>query len=383
MSSSATLQRLQQLLDGGVREGVFPSAQAVVSQRGTRLAEHSAGEASTETCFDLASLTKVMATLPLFMELWANETLTPEMPLSRFEADSPVAKAGATVGDLLYHRAGLPAFVPLFDKALRAVPALTHPDCPADRRRRSATEVVADAWRTPVVSPCGTRTVYSDVGFLLLGSLIARVAGSPLDQLFARRVAGPLGLRCRYHRLSQLPADAREAAPTGTERPRPPAPGQEGMWRSENPAPSGPGEVDDDNAFVLDGVAGHAGLFGTATAVGAFGQAVLEELQGAGRWAPAELWHRAVRRDSSISGSSRAMGFDTPSPPSSAGALLGNRPPGAVGHLGFTGVSLWIDLGRQLVVALCTNRTAMGRTDLRIRDFRPRFHDELMQTLDL
>jgi CubicO group peptidase (beta-lactamase class C family) len=132
----------------------------------------------------------------------------------------------------------------------------------------------------------------------------------------------------------------------------------------------------------MEGVAGHAGLFGTAADVAAFGQAVLQECGGAGRLAPAAYWAAALRRDTATPGSTRALGFDTrhpgdPQDGSSAGRLIGMVPPGAVGHTGYTGTSLWVDRGRDLVVALCTNRTAgpRGRGEGRMREFRPRFHD--------
>jgi CubicO group peptidase (beta-lactamase class C family) len=131
--------------------------------------------------------------------------------------------------------------------------------------------------------------------------------------------------------------------------------------------------VDDDNAWAMDGVAGHAGLFSTAQDVAHFGQAVLEELEGAGRLAPPESWQRALTREATVPGSTRALGFDTPSAEgSSGGRHLSAR---AVGHLGFTGTSLWVDPARALVVALLSNRTLPGRHNLGIRDFRPRFHD--------
>jgi CubicO group peptidase (beta-lactamase class C family) len=154
--------------------------------------------------------------------------------------------------------------------------------------------------------------------------------------------------------------------------------------------PSPPGEVDDDNAWVMDGVAGHAGLFGTAPDVAALGQAVLDDRDGAGRLAPPGLWAAALARDRTTPGSTRALGFDTREPgdpggASSAGRRLGARAPGAVGHTGFTGTSLWIDLARRVVVALCTNRTAgpRGRAETGIREFRPRFHDAVVEALDL
>ena len=170
-------------------------------------------------------------------------------------------------------------------------------------------------------------------------------------------------------------------------RPREPAPGQENLWSIE-PRPTFPGEVDDDNAWAMDGVAGHAGLFGTASDVAKFGQAILEEFEGAGKLAPQASWQRALAPDSDTPGSTRALGFDTPSPPdfpqpSSAGKYIGRASPGAIGHTGFTGVSLWIDLSRRLVVALCTNRTLTGRKELGIREFRPQFHDAVVESLGL
>jgi CubicO group peptidase (beta-lactamase class C family) len=140
--------------------------------------------------------------------------------------------------------------------------------------------------------------------------------------------------------------------------------------------PTRPAEVDDDNAWAMDGVSGHAGLFGTALDVAKTGQAVLE-----GRLASPVPWGRDVGTPDST----RALGFDTPS---AEGATCGPRfgragPKGAIGHTGFTGTSLWIDLDRELVVALCTNRVALGRANVKIREFRPRFHEAVLDELHL
>jgi CubicO group peptidase (beta-lactamase class C family) len=385
---------LQALLDEGVAAGVFPCAAAVVLHRSRRAFEGAAGGATPRTVFDLASLTKVLATTPVFLTLWRDGVLAPETPVGRVLPEAAAGRAGVTVADLLAHRAGLPAFLPLFAPVLRATPRLFEPGCPPFVRAAIRAEVVARALAVPPETPSGTRAVYSDVGFVVLGELLARAAGQALDALFVERVAGPLGLGVRFHRLSTCearvppaaaPADAPDGlviAPTGRTRPREPAPGQEGLWEPFAPQPSPAGEVDDDNAWVMDGVAGHAGLFGTAADVAAFGQVVLDDLAGARRLAPPGHWATALRRDAATPGSTRALGFDTrvPGDPEgeiSAGRLVGTVPPGAVGHTGFTGTSLWIDLGRRLVVALCTNRTGgpRGRAEGRIREFRPRFND--------
>lgn len=381
---------LQSLLDEGVAEGVFPSAQAVVLHQGSKVFDGVAGNASAQTPFDLSSLTKVLCTGALLMRAWGQGRLGPDAKVSRVLPDAAAAQAGVTVADLLFHRSGLPAWVPYFMPVMRAVPELRAVDCPPSVREEVRAEVVHAVKASGLVGKRGEKAVYSDVGFILLGELLAEAAGMPLDALYESEVAGPLGLGASFHRLSSVQDASRAAwslcAPTSTRRPREPAPGQEGGWEALGWVKSPPGEVDDDNAWVLDGVAGHAGLFGTAGDVARFGQAVLDELDGAGRLAPAVLWRRALERDPSTPNSSRAMAFDTPSgtatEPSSAGARLAASPGGVVGHLGFTGTSLWVDLGRRLVVALCTNRTFPGRQGTGIRSFRPKFHDAAVQALE-
>ncbi|MBX5484376.1 MAG: beta-lactamase family protein [Myxococcaceae bacterium] len=376
---------IQPLLEEGVRSGVFPAAQAVVYRFGRRAFQGVAGDARANTFFDLASLTKVMATTPVFMHLWAKGRLGPDTEVRRFFPDAPIAKAGARLSDLLYHRAGLPAFVPFFSDVVRAHPGLLDEGCPAALRAQVRAEVVARAVATEPVQRLAQAALYSDVGFILLGEILARVGDRPLDELFEAYVATPLELGAHFRRLSRGPsAKPQDVAPTGHTRPREPAPGQESLWPAfERTVPARPGEVDDDNAWVLDGVAGHAGLFGTAHDVARFGQAILGELEGDSKIAPAVLWERALNRDPKTPGSSRAFGFDTPAEPKSSGRYIGDAPPGAVGHLGFTGSSLWIDRARSLVVALCTNRTYNGRGNTQIREFRPRFHDAVVEALRL
>ena len=379
--------RLQALLEGGVQDGVFPAAQASVFHDGREVGLASVGTGH-DTPFDLASLTKILCTAPAFLALWAEGKVGPSTPVSRWIDGSPLAKHGATLGDLLAHRSGLPAWVPFFAVVLHTVPELRRVDCPAATRLGVRSEVRDAAAREPLEAAPGTHTLYSDVGFLLAGEMLAEAAGAPLDAVHAR-LSEKLGVGTHFHRLSTRGHDSRDpcrgawdALPvTGALSPRPPAPGQENRWGSLESAPSRAGEVDDDNAWVMDGVSGHAGLFGTATEVARFGQRVLEELDGAGRLAPASLWERAV---TPVPGGSHGLGFDTPSgEASSAGSFLGRRPPGAFGHLGYTGTSLWVDRARRLSVALLTNRTALGRENLKIQEFRPAFHDAVLRALAL
>lgn len=358
------------MLERGVAEKVFPAAQAVVIQAGKTAFEGAAGDASLETVFDLASLTKILCTTALFMTGWEKGELAPTDSLR----------------DLLYHRSGLPAFLPFFEGALRAFPELIQATCASEIRNRARQRVIEEAKLQHPLARAGVVTRYSDIGFILLGDQLERRLGKRLDALFLERIGRPLGLGARFRPLEgpqNLDAPYR-IAPTGRIRPRPPAPGQEGLWNIQVQAPSPAGEVDDDNAWAMGGVAGHAGLFGTAWDLAKFGQAVLEDLEGAGRMASSAIWRQAIQVDSTLPGSTRALGFDTPNRTgtSSAGRLLGNGPLGAVGHLGFTGVSLWIDLSRQLVVALCSNRTYLGRDNLLIHSFRPRFHDAAVRELE-
>lgn len=357
--------KLDALIEEGERAGVFPLARGCVFVRGHQVWE--GGNAPAGTVFDLASVTKTMATTALALTLKVDL----RSPLSKF---LPTARAAhVTLEDLLFHRAGLPAFLPFFAKTMTDIPQLFDADCPLKLRAAGRKHLVDQVLATAPTRAVGQEAVYSDLGFILLGEALAAAAGAPLDTLFHAQVATPLGLSAHYRPLSAPPPLPPSLAPTGRTRPREPAVGQEGLWNV--PArDTRPGEVDDDNAWCLDGVSGHAGLFGTALDVARFGQAVLD-----GKLRPPSPWGR----DAATPKSTRALGFDTPSDEgASCGARFGRAgPKGAIGHLGFTGISLWIDLDRALVVALCTNRVALGRANLAIRDFRPRFHDAVLDAL--
>ncbi|MBL9037055.1 MAG: beta-lactamase family protein [Archangium sp.] len=336
------MTRAAVLLHEGVASRVFQHARAVVMHRGKTVFDD--GTTSAGAKFDLASVTKVMSTTALLCRLG----VSPQVRVG--EAFPEAASAHLTVADLAFHRSGLPAFVPFF---AHREPAL------------------AAALRVAPVAPPKTTAVYSDIGFILLGAMLEKLHGAPLDALFQRHVAEPFGLTASHFRRVSTSKPDPLVVSTGGTRPREPAPGQEGLW-SVTSGPSSDGDVDDDNAYVLDGVAGHAGLFATAADVARFGQAVLE-----GRIASPVGWER----DGSTPGSTRAFGFDTPSVDApSCGPRFGPR---AIGHLGFTGTSLWIDFDRELVVALLTNRVIFGRANVQIRAFRPRFHEAVLDDLGL
>lgn len=358
------MKRLEELLAAGVREQVFSLARAEVLYEGRRV--FSGGNAQEDTVFDLASLTKVVCTTALCLELKLFGPLRRWLPTASVDVDTM---------DLLFHRSGLPPFLQYFEQEMKAHPELFDADCPVRVREAVRFSVLSRALETRPEAAPGEKAIYSDVGFILLGAALEAASGRRLDELFAERIAEPLGLSAGFRRLSQALPLPESLADTGNTRPREHAPGQEGSFDVPF-RPGRRGEVDDDNAWCLEGVSGHAGLFGTAHDVATFGQAVL-----GGELSPPVPWHR----DAATPGSTRACGFDTPGEEApSCGARFGKKGPrGAIGHLGFTGTSLWIDLDRQLVVALLTNRVALGRANLKIREFRPRFHEAVLDALSL
>ncbi|MBI3543842.1 MAG: serine hydrolase, partial [Deltaproteobacteria bacterium] len=209
------------------------------------------------------------------------------------------------------------------------------------------------------------QAVYSDLGFLLLGWILEKISAQPLERLFEARVAAGLGLQSlRYLPLGRAPIPL-DTIPT-----------EDCPWRKHVLR----GEVHDDNCYVLGGVAGHAGIFGTVADTHALGRRWLGALNGTDSWlgqaTAARFWER-----SKVAGSTRALGWDGVSPSgSSSGKYFG---PSSRGHLGFTGTSIWIDPEKDLVVTLLTNRVHPTRSNEKIKGFRPLFHDTLLTELGL
>jgi CubicO group peptidase (beta-lactamase class C family) len=292
--------------------------------------------------FDLASLTKVMATTPLILLLAQDGVIRLDDPLTHFGPD--FAFPDLRLMHLLTHQSGLPAWLDLSASA-----------GPADRLR-----IIRDAARE--FRP-GTRTLYSDCNYVVLGHLVERLYAAPLHRVFAREVAEPLG----------LPAAAFGPVPPETAA------------ATELDAATGlpfRGVVHDENARAAGGVLGHAGLFGTVEDLLVFGDVLVRAGRTAGGrlWmAPAvvEAWLRP-RPPAEPGQEVRTIGFQVPHPLASAGDFLSPR---AVGHTGFTGTSLWIDPEREVVLALLTNRVHPSRANDRHIRLRPRFHNAVMGDL--
>ncbi len=309
-----------------------------------------------ETLFDIASLTKVMATTPLVLGAHRDGVLRLDDPLRRFYPTVRRDVGAVTVRQLLSHSGGFAAWSPLY--------TMLGAGGTAWQRRRHATALIV---QEPLAYRPGQASVYSDLGFIVLGDILETCYGQSLEVLFEQRVARPLHLRRVAYRPLDASASGGEASAfAATER---------CDWRGRVLS----GEVHDANAWAMGGVAAHAGLFATAAGVWEFACAMLEAAAGRRGWLPAALLRRSWQRQDAPSGTTRALGWDTPTPGrSSAGSFFSAK---AVGHLGFTGCSLWIDLERQVSVVLCTNRVHPSRRADSMARLRPRVHDLVMGAL--
>lgn len=246
-----------------------------------------------------------------------------------------------TIRHLLAHSSGLPAYEKLF---LRA---------------SNRDDLLMGAFAVPLKHAPGTHAEYSDVGFVLLGLALERLAGEELDGFCQREIFGPLGMSHTTYNPS--PAWKPQIPPTADDQ----------TFRKRVIQ----GEVNDENASVMGGVAGHAGVFSTASDLATFAHAMLQGGTQIVRPATVALF---TRRELSPAGTSRALGWDTPSAPSQSGKYFSSR---SFGHLGYTGTSLWIDAERQISITLLTNRTWPDSSNKAITEIRPRFHDAVMEAL--
>jgi CubicO group peptidase (beta-lactamase class C family) len=368
------LERVDAYLRQTIAAGVVPGAVLCVAHRGQIVWHQAYGAAALvpqwrpmqrQTLFDIASLTKVVATTSLVLVAHHEGVCSVDDSLQRFYPRLANTVLGAvTLRQLLAHTGGLEAWCPLYQELLPAGPQ-QHDGATGRARRCRAVKLILQ--RPLAVAP-GSRTLYSDLGFIVLADILERQYQQPLETLFLQRVVHPLGLGAVAYR------------PLGGTAPLPPCPDAYAAteacpWRGRLLV----GEVHDENAWAMGGVAGHAGLFATAEALWRFAQALLETAAGRGNWLPAALLQESWQRLPSPPESTRALGWDTPTPGrSAAGAYF---PPRSIGHLGFTGCSLWIDLEHQVTVVLCTNRVHPTRQAAGITGLRPAVHNLIMHEL--
>lgn len=321
-----------ELLTAAVADGGIPGAAAAVGVRNATLARWVVGEADTmpalpmraRTVFDLASLTKVVATTTVTLSLVA---------AGRLDLDGAVPLPGypslraVTVRQLLAHISGLPPSVEFY------------------RWCGTRDQLLSALRATPLPHPPGSVVAYSDLGFMVLGELVASVAGEPLDRAFAHRVATPLGLARMAFNPAAGPFAATEPAADGVP------------YR---------GIVHDENARVLGGVAGHAGLFAPLADVARFAAWWVSDSDGP---VPKELRVAATAcQTAAAEGGCRGLGWVRQGDPFD---ILGTRwPPGSVSHTGFTGTSLAFDPGSGAWLVLLTNAVHFGRDATAIKKLR-------------
>jgi CubicO group peptidase (beta-lactamase class C family) len=340
----------RQVLERAIVDRAFPAAVVEVGTAQQSLWREAFGHLSfapgavatrEDTWFDLASLTKVLSTTPLIMRmierggLGLDDPVAEHVPLWR---DRHAGDA-VTIGDLLAHCSGLPAHLPLF------------------REHSGRREFERAICGTPLTYEPRSASVYSDLGFMLLGFILEDAASLPVQfDTLMRQMGGIQDLQFQ-------PPQALRAKV---------APTREDEWRGRLLV----GEVDDDNAWALGGAAGHAGLFGTVQPVGDCARHLLQILEGKQGAFQERTLRTFITRRADIPSSSRALGWDTMLPTSSCGTRMSPR---AFGHVGFTGTSLWIDPDSAIYVVLLTNRVHPKADNNAIRQVRPALHDAVRE----
>lgn len=354
------MQHVDTLMQQAVTNNVFPGAVLLVSRENSVVFHKAYGVADRftrravthETVFDLASLTKPLATTLAVMLLIQQNRLALAHRLGAvlpaFGADE---KSAITINHLLYHISGLPDYRPYYKDLERL---------PFDQRQEALHNLLVNE---TLIHPIGERVLYSDIGFMILAWLIERICADRLDRIASEMIYEPLGLDNLY--FAGLNGSQSRDLFAATEQ---------CPWRNQLLV----GQVHDENAYVVGGVQGHAGLFGTAAAV----QKLLLELLSVYHGDPA---HKLFQTDlvrlffKRLPDTDRALGFDMPvAQNSSSGNYFSAN---TVGHLGFTGTSFWMDLDRSNIVILLSNRIHPTRGNEAIKDFRPILHDAVMVSL--
>ncbi len=350
---AAVTAAVRRVMDRAIADSAFPGGFAIVGDASGATVAYGAGRLdraagapapTATTIWDMASLTKVVATTSAMLQLVADGRVQLDAPVQRYlpEWMGP-NKERVTIRHLLGHASGLPSWRPLYKEAT------------------NAQEAMALVLQTQLDTLPAQRYVYSDLNAILLGEIVRRVTGKTLDVYLAERVFGPLGMRDT--RFRPPASELARIAPTEFD-----------PWRQRKVH----GEVHDENAFMLGGVSGHAGLFSTAADLSRLARAYLNggTLDGARVFDAATIAQFTRVQDTTIS--RRALGWETPTGGNSAGHYLSRR---AFGHTGFTGTSFWVDPERGVYVILLTNRVNPTRQNTRIGGVRVALANEALRAL--
>jgi CubicO group peptidase (beta-lactamase class C family) len=340
------------VLNEAIVAQAFPGAAVAVTYRGEIVAQKAVGHFTYDpnspkvepaTIYDIASVTKVVATTSAAMILHDQGSLDLSAKVADFfpEFGTEPGKKRVTVRMLLAHSSGLPAYERLYERA------------------KSRDDIIRLALETRLAYPPLDRAEYSDIGFIILGEIFSKLARQPLDRFCAEQIFKPLRMPFTCFR------------PPKEWRPHI-VPTVEGDFRGK----AIQGEVSDENAWVMGGVAGHAGVFSNVNDLAQFALCMLRLGSPIVKPSTVTLF---TRREEMPAGTSRALGWDTPSSPSQSGQYFSQR---SFGHLGYTGTSLWCDPVRQLSVTLLTNRVWPDRGSQAIKYVRPKFHDAVVEALE-
>jgi len=339
------------LLGQAIADRAFPGAAVAVVANSHLVAVRGVGrftyepdspEVAADTIFDLASVSKVVGTTAMAMLLYESGYLDLDVPVAGIIPEfgrGDARRREVTVRMLLAHSSGLPAYVKLFQQA------------------QTREQLLQAALAVPLEAEPDARAEYSDIGFIILGVALEHIADESLASFCERMVFGPLGM----HQTTYCPPAELKPGIPPTE--------DDHEFRKRIIQ----GEVQDENASVMGGIAGHAGLFSNASDLATFAHCMLRGGRPILRPDTLELFTRRHGPGS------RALGWDTPSAPSQSGKYFSAR---SFGHLGYTGTSLWIDPERQLAVILLTNRTWPDKASQLIKQVRPQFHDAVVEALE-
>ncbi len=354
MSESCLAGKVDNIINKAIQDSAFPCAVLLVAKDGVIVHHKAYGtydyspnsrQIDLNTMFDLASVTKVIATTSAAMRFYDEGRLDLDEKVDSFIPQfAQNGKENITLRNLLAHNSGLPAWKPFYKTCTMA------------------DQVLGSIYASPLEYPTGEKTVYSDLGIITLGKIIEKISGTTLEKYVAEEFFQPLGMKNTMYN----PPDSliKRIAPTETDS----------YWRMKTVR----GQVHDENAALLGGVSGHAGLFSTAGDLAIMMQMLLNGGEyGGKRYLREETVRLFTKKQSDLS--SRALGWDTKSPQgSSAGTLFS---PTSFGHTGFTGTSVWADPERQLFVILLTNRVYPTRDNTKIVQVRPAAHDAVVECI--
>ena len=354
-NNSYDFKDVESVVNNGIKDKAYPGAVVLIWQNGNILYENSFGkftydenssDVNINTMFDLASLTKVIATTTATM-LCLNRGL--------FNLDDKVVKyipefgknnkENITIKNLLLHNSGLPAFIRFYERGL------------------NNNEVLNEIYSTKLENIPGEKTIYSDLGFITLGKIIEKVTGKTLDKFCADKIFKPLAMNSTYY---NVPDSLKKlCAPTEIDN----------YWRMKTIQ----GEVHDENSYILNGVAGHAGLFSTAEDISKLMAMLMNKGKINGKeFLKSSTIEMFIKRYGSES--TRALGWDTKSEKgSTAGNFFSSN---SFGHLGFTGTSVWADPVRNLFVVFLTNRVYPTRENSGLTKVRPALHDAVIKDIN-